>query len=318
MLAFALTACAPTATNFTASALEQAPSMNVQIPLQTSLPKLNTFYVLPYEKLLDPSKEVSIQVEHTAFQVRNYMELLGYKFVSDKKDADIEVIVSASNEYSQTYISPTQYSAPVYVTGQTAQVSTNTSGNFSYTGTQSGYGNYYGNTTATVALPGYYTSATYTLPGRTVGYYYPTISIGLYDTKDSKKLAYISGTGTSKNPDLRVAIQTLLYQGFSQLPLSAVDKPTKNGKIGIGYAVWTTDGNSYYPILLGVEDGFPAKSAGLMAGDFILSIDGVSLKNFTARQVDEMISADRGVTRKLLVNRGRDTLSVELTWAPRP
>jgi PDZ domain len=317
LLALVLSACAPVATNFSASNLEQEPIVKVDISIQTTLPQMKTFYILPYENIVDASRPISIAAEHLAFQTRNYMELLGYDFVSEKKDADIEVVVSSSNEYSETYIPPTQYSVPSYVPAQTARVNTNTSGNFTYNGVGSGYGNYSGNTTGTITLPGYYTSSTYTAPGRTVGFYYPSIYIGIYNTKDSKKQASIYGVGTSKNPDIRVAIQGLLYRGFTQLPISSFEKPVKQGKIGINYAIWTADGNTYYPIIIGVEDGFPAQKAGLQSGDFILSIDGNSLRNLTASRVDDLISAEAGVTKTLLVNRGRDTLTIKLTWVTR-
>ncbi|MBB6017460.1 PDZ domain-containing protein [Deinococcus radiopugnans] len=318
-VAAALTACAPaTSTNFAPAALEQAPSINVQVGLAPTMPKLKTFTVIPLVQITDQAQATGITAQHLAFQARNYMEMLGYSFVNKVEDADLSVLVDASSRYSETYVPPTQYTAPAYVPGTTATYNSNSGGSFNYGGASSGWGTYTGRTSGTVTVPGYYTSRTYVAPGYTRGYHYPAITVLIYDVKTQQQQVSASAVGTSQNPDVRVSMQNLMYETFAKMPLANDPQNViKSGRIGVSFAPWTADGNNYYPIITAVDKDQPAARAGIVSGDFILSIDGQPTLNKPIADLDVMIAGEANQERTLVINRGTETRTVKLRMVQR-
>lgn len=308
--ALMLTACAPSVSaNLQPSLLEQAPTLDVKVTLNPNMPSRQTFAVIPYTQISDKAQATGITAQHLAFQVRNNMELLGYRYVERPDEADLQVLVDASNPYNTSYVPPSQYTVPVYVPGKSSTYSTYSSGSFSSGST---WGTYTGTGTGTVTVPGYYTSRTYTTSGYTQGYFYPGVTAVIVDRQTQAIQATASGVGTSRNPDLRVSMQNLLYDVFGKMPVAQKPAvPAKSGRMGLSYASWTADGNTYYPLVTGVTKDGPAARAGLAVGDFILSVDGTATINLPVSQIDQLIAADAGTQRTLVINRGTSTKSVQ-------
>lgn len=318
LAALALTACAPaatTTTNLTPAALEVEPSVKVEVALDTVMKDRQTFTVTPLSQLSDEAQATGITAQHITFQARNYMELLGYRFVESRSEADLEVLVDASSKYSEIYIPPSQYSVPRYVPGNTATASSRSTGTYAGSG---GWGSYTGNTTATVTTPGYYTTQTYTTAGYTKGFYYPAITAYIFDTKTNKLQANAVGVGTAKNPDVRVAGQIIFSRIFFQLPPAS--NPAilpKSGRMGVGFVAYTMDGNTYFPMLTQIDEGLPAARAGLMVSDIILSIDGTNTANKPVSEIEKLITGEAGQERTFVIFRAGQTKTVKLIMAAR-
>lgn len=140
----------------------------------------------------------------------------------------------------------------------------------------------------------------------------------IYDTKTQKQQVNASGVGTSVNPDVRVSVQNLLFGLFTKVPFASTpERRLKSGRLGVTAVPWTADGNNYYPIVVDVDKDLPADRAGLVAGDFILSIDGQSTLNKPDSEFDRLIAGEAGQERTLTINRGTETKTVKLIMIPR-
>ncbi|WP_192930819.1 PDZ domain-containing protein [Deinococcus sp. AJ005] len=315
----ALTACAPTTSaNFRSSTLEQEPSVKVEVGLNPTMPNLKTFVVIPLSEFSEDAGAKGITAQHLAFQARNYMELLGYRFIEKKDEADLKLFVDSSNNYSETYIPASQYTVPIYVPSTTARYNSNTNGYFNYNGGYSGWGTYSGTTSGSVNVPGYYTSQTYSREGYSKGLFYPAVSVIVYDAKTQKEQVIASGVGTSQNSDVRVSAQNLMYRIFAQMPpANFPDNPTKSGQIGFFVVPWTSDGNTYYPIITDVTKDLPAEKAGLRFGDFILTIDGQSTANRPDVEIGVLLAGEAGQEKILVINRGTEVKTVKIMMIAR-
>ena len=72
----------------------------------------------------------------------------------------------------------------------------------------------------------------------------------------------------------------------------------------------------HYPRVNGVFHGTPAANQGLLPGDMILAINGVTTMGKNMAQVDTMISDIPGEQVMLMIQRGERLAQVKLTVAP--
>ena len=138
------------------------------------------------------------------------------------------------------------------------------------------------------------TTRTYTRPGYTIGHFYPAAVIQVYDGKTLENVWMGSGAGTSDNPDIRISGQLVLYHILKDYPnCSSLDSrdDMKRGMIGVQIGIFTNDGNSYFPTVLRLLEGMPAKEAELKEYDMIIEINGVSTLN---KPFSEIMNIFRG------------------------
>ncbi len=79
---------------------------------------------------------------------------------------------------------------------------------------------------------------------------------------------------------------------------------------GIGASI--RQRNDYVMIVAPYKD-FPADKAGLQAGDYLMEIDGKSLKNMATDEVSRLLKGSPGSTFELLIKRGESTFSRKIT-----
>ena len=80
---------------------------------------------------------------------------------------------------------------------------------------------------------------------------------------------------------------------------------------GIG-AVLSYDPDKEYVQIEEVEDGSPAKEAGLQAGDYIVEVDGVDIQGMEITEVVRMVRGDEGTTVHLYVARDGKPLDFDI------
>lgn len=83
------------------------------------------------------------------------------------------------------------------------------------------------------------------------------------------------------------------------------------GLFGFNYEI-----SSGYVRLTAVSPGGPAARAGLVAGDWLLSIDGRALSNLNLNTAKQALQGSAGQTHNLLVQRGNQKWNVRMTRVP--
>lgn len=87
-----------------------------------------------------------------------------------------------------------------------------------------------------------------------------------------------------------------------------------SGDVGAGIGAQIRQRNGE-PTIVGILDDNPAKQAGLLAGDVIVTVNGESAKGWTAEEAANEIRGDVGTTVKLDVSRSKTIFSYTITRA---
>lgn len=282
-----------------------------------------TFSVFPASLVIKGVKTNPIMEKQILFFLRNCFEAKGYRFVPMKKHPDFVATMIVSSKYRTTYVPPSTRILPVIVPGRTITTFGNTSGTFNFNtfGNYSsyGWGSYSGQSSSTTYVPGYVTTQTYTRPGYSVGHYYPSAQIVVLDSKSLKNVWLGSGTGTSDNPDGRVAMQFVALNMIERFPTrgGGVTHLVHDAKAGIGVSLMdlTNDGNDYLPTVMSVLADGPAYKANVERFEMILSINGTSVINKPISDVMRLMDGNPGTHVKMQLWRNGQRITVNLTRA---
>jgi len=307
-----LISCATTkVTNLSPAYLYLTPSTSSYRDPNSKLEMYKTFSVFPISLISkEETKMNPILERQLLFYVRNLFEAKGYEFVQLDQNPDFLVTVWANSEYHESYIPPSSVTLPYWVPGRTVTTYGNSSGIFNFSTFNNlssyGWGTWNGWSTKTTYIPGYLTTRTYTRPGYTIGHFYPAAVIQVYDGKTLKNVWMGSGAGTSDNPDVRISGQLVLahiLKDFPNCSICSKREDVKNGVLGVKLAIFTNDGNSYYPTVIGLMDRMPAKKAGLRMYDMIIEIDGFSTLNIPFSECINLFRGEPGTEARIKVKR---------------
>jgi hypothetical protein len=315
-------ATTPVKTNLTPANLQIDPSTSTYKDPSTDFTEFRTFSVFPFSLISKETKMNEIMEKQVLFFIRSHFEASGYIFVELKESPDFLVTADVASEYKEKYVPPQTITMPRLVPGRTITSHGTSFGNFNYNtyGSYSsyGYGSYSGISTTTTHLPGYVTTETYTRPGYTVGYHYPSASVEVFDAHTFKLIWTGTGVGTSRNPDVRVSCQLVLAKMISEfpsVPIQYICTPTE-GAMGVKFAVVTVDGNNYFPTVLGLPEKGPAKKAGVKLYDMILSIDGHPVVNTPLSEVICRMMGASGSPARLELWRLGERIPITVTRIP--
>ena len=84
----------------------------------------------------------------------------------------------------------------------------------------------------------------------------------------------------------------------------------KNAYVGVGMTVQLNEEG--YVSILRVEEGGPAKEAGVLAGDTIIAVDGVDIKDQSIDDTKNQVRGEAGTTVALTLQRNGETLNLEV------
>lgn len=179
---------------------------------------------------------------------------------------------------------------PHYIPGKTITTYQNTYGNINTYGDMNIWGTYSGHSTSTTNIPGALTTQTYTRPGYTVGHYYPSALILIYDGANlDKKIWSATGAGASDVSDFRISGQGVLGDMLKKIPdCKNPGLSELKGYIGITYLIVTIEGNNYFPVI-GISPNSPAQRAGLLNEDIITHINEEPTVNKSWVQIRKML-----------------------------
>lgn len=322
LVALSIAGCSPSqrVTNLTPAYLYLEPSVTAYENPNSDVSSYSSFSVFPFSVIDSSSRTNPILEQQLLFYVRNLFEQQGYKFVGLKDHPDFLVTADARSQYRERYIPPQSVTLPYWVPSQTITVRGSSNGNVSLNTfgdlNSFGWGNWTENSTQSYEVPGYMSTQTYQMPGYTVGHYYPEITIQAYDTKTLQNVWFATGVGTSDNSDVRISGQLVMIDMVSKFPLSKhLSPPTQSGYVGLYVRLFTVDGNSYYPTVVSLMDGMPAKRDGIKLYDMIIRVNGKDTRNMTIDRVVDLLRGKAGSQVDLTVWRVNRLMDFKITRA---
>ncbi|MGO8945884.1 MAG: PDZ domain-containing protein [Syntrophobacteraceae bacterium] len=313
-------------TNLTPATLKIKPHIEYYQDPDVAFDKYATFSVVPPSAINEKANvQGGILEKQLLFEIRNFVEGKGYRFVPLNQKPDFLVTMDAKSEYKEQYVPPQTLTVPWFVPGQTITTQGTSMGSFNLnarlpSGTAYGYGTYSGLSSSTTNIPGYMTTETITRPGYTVGYHYPFILVACYDGADYRNIWLGSGIGTSANPDVRVSGQyviTDLVEKFPNCKHAEQNFQKSTGSIGVRALILTNNGNDFYPTVARTVADSPAAKAGIEVYDMIIEINGTSTRNKPGIEVLDMMKGDPGQKVTLTVWRLEKKLEFQVVRVPR-
>lgn len=144
----------------------------------------------------------------------------------------------------------------------------------------------------------------------------------IYDTSNGKKTWEGRATSTTDEADFRISGQALMANLISNIPSgSFIDDELESpvyGTLGFSHFSFCSDGQRFFPVVIGVVKNFPASKKGLKFLDVITAINGVSTVNKTSRQISLMLQGNVGGRFILTIERNGKIIEKKLTLASRP
>ena len=266
-----LTGCATNMqkNNIAPALLAAKPDIEIETDLTFSFSNVRTFTVVSASALLGSKARINSSIEemHLLFMLRNSLEGRGYKFVAPDKSPDLIATIDGFSDYQSSHTRQSLLIKPSWRLGDEYSLFNQNSDLLELAAiSNAGHvsGNYFSGSLESAGISDALAVSS-TPQGLLGGVYYPQVAITLFDNRTQKAIWYGLGAGTSTNQNFRVASQLLIRFLVKQIPLSKYRLdvfPRNTGKIGIGYAIASIDGQNYYPLLTGVSDASPANKAG--------------------------------------------------------
>ena len=284
--------------NLLPAALKEKPVTQVSHSNEYNFSNYRTFTVLPISTFSDDNKTDSnndVVQMHLLFTLRNALEGRGYKFVKPSETPDfiatIENFAAKEKNYLATAISSKSKWKTKDVVDSKLDFETEA---------PLIWGEYHNLMTSS----NHQSSSPKTPQGLAVGTYYPQIEVTLFDKKNMSVGWRGTAIGVSHSEATQISAQLIVRSLMSQLQISkhrATNFPLNTGKIGLGYAVITTDGKNYYPAITGLNADTPAKKGGLQNADYIIEINNLATLNKTTGSISNMLSGAEGSKIKLKI-----------------
>ncbi|MFH1226579.1 MAG: DUF4136 domain-containing protein [Planctomycetota bacterium] len=267
------------------------PSIIVYLDPETNCANYKTFSVVPYSVINKEPKQESIAEKQIMFFIRNQLESRNYQFVSYDETPDFVITVNYDCKYNQQYIPPERVTMPKYIPGQTITSYMTTT----HSGDARLWGNYTSTTAISTEIPGKWIEETYTRPGYTVGYYYPSATMTACEKAGSKEIWKASGNAISNYEDFRISGQLLLSGMLNKFPIcNNTATNYTDERLKLTYIIATVDGNNYYPTIWRPDDETAAPNKDFKMGDMIYSINDEPTVNKTYSQIRKMLSGLKG------------------------
>lgn len=284
--------------------------------------KYKSFSMISTNQFLKKEEQTFLEkhIEFFFSNIVNYVGLLKYIPFNDSIKPDLLFVYNYSHDYAEKYVSPQAYTIPYWNYGgrTTTTINTNASGTANVIGDVNLTGSGYVNKSSTINTqnPSEWKLMRIEKPGYTVGKYYPSFSVIIYDTSNGKKIWEGTGTGTSDNKDFRLTGQMIMVNMALKIPRGSYedDEFTNNsGYTGLIYFSYCTDGQRYFPVVYYPIENSPATKSGFKDFDIITEINGVSTINKTHRQLELLERGPVGTKILYTIDRNGKIMKKTLT-----
>jgi hypothetical protein len=266
---------------------------------RTNFGRYKTFSVCPFDHAAVSSSEpIDAQL---MFFLRNQMESKGYVFVAPGKNPDLWV---AEKLYPDTERIP---DPPDVFDAAAIAVATQSTSSPSW-------GAY---VSPTISAGDFSRVSVFT--GRSgPTEIRPAALVMAYDAKTKQLLWHGVGRSESDSQDPRVSGQGAIAAALANFPArkQKEESAERYGAIGIRLQIYTTDGISYQPLVIGFAPKSPARDAGMKAKDRIVSVDGQPLVNLSFAEANGLIRGRPDSIVTLQVARGDQTLGFTIKRSP--
>lgn len=306
--------------NLQATALKSQPVIQISPNKNHDLTDYRTFSIIAPELLSKVNSNTSnetpgktdlnntVEKMHLLFMLRNALEGRGYLFINEPASADFIATLESLHKNKETYVTPKIVKHSKFSPNETFQAKI-----YSALNNNSVWGEYY---LAQATSPTYETKLSQTTPeGLVGGTYYPQIDITLFDKNTMQVVWQGSAVGASHNPTPQISSQLVIRSLVSQIKASKFrfdNFPLNTGKIGMGFAIVTTDGKHFYPAVTGLFPTGSAKEAGIKKADYLIKINNVSSLNKSTAEIAKMLSGKANTEIKLKVWRTGKSLNFTL------
>jgi hypothetical protein len=299
--------------NFSHLAYYKEPEVQVSRDPQADFKAYHTAAIVPTGEEISP-----VAMKQIVYSMRANLELNGFTIEDSPEKADLLLCVYANSEQRETYIPPKTVPFPVFSPSRRVTQTerwTGTVGNVPFGAS--------GRSETRERARTEYVPVT--VPERTELHWWPYLSVMALDgprarsvasteKPDSKALletAVWEGTafGCTDVADAALAVQGLVRRLAQRFPPNG---PTVGANMGMLLFIASTDGQAFYPAVLGLTKGGPAGRAGIRTDDLITAIDGKSTAQLSGAQVRLLLEGNRGMVRQVTVKRLEATLTVTL------
>ncbi|MFW2374855.1 MAG: OmpA family protein [Gammaproteobacteria bacterium] len=318
-----LVACATNlqVNNIEPTLLKGKPDTEIVKSLGHSFDHIRTFTVVPTSVFSGKQAHINNPADenHLLFMLRNMLEGRGYQFVAPTESADLIATIDGFSEYQASLVRQKIKIMPLWEPGEVYSLYGGVSALDELPALSDQvhlWGNYYVGSPASVNAASL-SSAPQGLLG---GFYYPQLAITLFDSKTKQTVWNGIAAGASSNSNLRVSSQLIMRDLIKQIPLSKFRFdvfPRSTGRIGVGFAIASIDGNNYYPLLTGISENSPAAQAGIRTADFLIAINGADTLNKSTGEVAERLVGQACTILKLKLWRMGEYLDLAIKREPR-
>ncbi len=304
-------------THYLQSVLHQhSPVTHIESQQGYVIEKNRTFTVVP-ASLFEADREHiagTYDEQHMLFTLRNMLEGRGYRYVPVDASPDLVATVDGYSEYMKTLNNPVIRIASRWSISDVFRLKQPLNGLSYYAKLDKSnyeWGDFTDN--SQIASIDDATEIANQLQDK---FNYPHLRISIFDA-NSKQLVWSGlASGVTKSSEFKIASQLLFRTLLGNVKLSNYREdsfPRRTGKIGIGYVVTSINGRAYYPMVTGIVVDGVAYQEGIMVGDIITKINGLTTMNIPAGEVSDRLSGDACTILNLQIKRGPEIFNRAIT-----
>jgi hypothetical protein len=294
-------------------ALEGTPMVTARKDPGFDYTRYTTFSVFPLSLV---NQQCMLKDEAAArpllFMLRNSMEKLGYRFVQLSESPDLLLTIDASSDGGHENLpkemNPPNLSAGVIPDPRVAAAVA------SPTYAAYGWGSWPPKPELIAPLPGYPPRGDAPSENRGAKFVFTYVTVAVVDAKTAIEVWTGAGGGISRNLDLAINSQLVLWSVMQQFPSARAPEILTGltGVPGLHAEIFTNDGKHYFPSVTAVDSGSPGWRSGINPLDMIVAIDADSTADVSFAKFSERLGGPPDSSITVTVWRNGDQIQISV------